>query len=42
MSVSYRKLWKMLDERNMKKMDLLEAVKMGPNTLAKFSKNGRY
>ena len=35
MRVSYNKLWKMLIDKNMKKMDLLEAIEMSPNTLAK-------
>lgn len=39
MRVSYNKLWKLLIDRNMKKMDLLEAVEMSPNTLAKLGRN---
>ena len=39
MRVSYNKLWKLLIDKNMKKMDLLEAVEMSPNTLAKFWRN---
>ncbi len=39
MKVSYNKLWKILIDRDMKKMDLLDAVKMSPNTLAKLSRN---
>ncbi|MCR5836852.1 MAG: helix-turn-helix transcriptional regulator [Lachnospiraceae bacterium] len=39
MRVSYNKLWKMLIDKNMKKMDLLEAVEMSPNTLAKLGRN---
>lgn len=39
MRVSYNKLWKLLIDKNMKKMDLLEAVEMSPNTLAKFGRN---
>lgn len=39
MKVSYNKLWKLLIDRHMKKMELLEAVEMSPNTLAKLGKN---
>lgn len=39
MRVSYNKLWKLLIDNNMKKMDLLEAVEMSPNTLAKLGRN---
>ncbi len=39
MKVSYRKLWKMLIDNDMNKQDLLEAVKMSPNTMAKLGKN---
>ena len=39
MQVSYNKLWKILIDKGMKKMDLLEAVGMSPNTLAKFGRN---
>ena len=39
MRVSYNKLWKLLIDNNMKKMDLLEAVEMSPNTLAKLRRN---
>ena len=39
MKVSYNKLWKLLIDKNMKKMDLLEAVEMSPNTLAKMGRN---
>lgn len=39
MKVSYNKLWKLLIDRNMKKMDLLDAVEMSPNTLAKLGRN---
>lgn len=38
MKVSYNKLWKMLIDKDMKKMDLLEAVEMSPNTLAKLGR----
>ena len=39
MRVSYNKLWKLLIDKDMKKMDLLEAVEMSPNTLAKLGRN---
>ena len=39
MRVSYNKLWKLLIDKNMKKMELLEAVEMSPNTLAKLRRN---
>lgn len=39
MKVSYNKLWKLLIDKNMKKMDLLEAIEMSPNTLAKLGRN---
>lgn len=39
MKVSYNKLWKLLIDKNMKKMDLLQAVEMSPNTLAKLGRN---
>ena len=39
MRISYNKLWKLLIDNGMKKMDLLEAVEMSPNTLAKLGKN---
>lgn len=39
MEVSYNKLWKLLIDKNMKKMDLLEAAQMSPNTLAKLGRN---
>ena len=40
MKVSYNKLWKLLIDKNMKKTDLIEAVKTSPNTIAKMGKNG--
>ena len=39
MRVSYYKLWKLLIDNDMQKMDLLEAVEMSPNTLAKLGRN---
>ena len=38
MRVSYNKLWKILIDKNMKKMDLLEAIEMSPNTLTKLGR----
>ena len=35
MSVSYKKLWKLLIDKNMSKMDLLEAAGLSTGTLAK-------
>lgn len=39
MAVSYNKLWKILIDRNMKKMQLKEAAGIGSTTLSKLSKN---
>lgn len=39
MGISYNKLWKLLIDKNMSKIELKEIVGMGPNTLAKLSKN---
>ena len=39
MSVSYKKLWKLLIDKNMSKMDLLEAASLSTGTLAKLGKN---
>ncbi len=39
MKVSYNKLWKMLIDREMNKQDLVDAIKMSPNTMAKMGKN---
>lgn len=38
-SVNYEKLWKMLEEHNMKKMDLVTATKISTNALAKLGRN---
>ena len=38
MRISYNKLWKMLIDKNMKKMDLVEDVGISSSTLAKMSK----
>lgn len=39
MSVRYRKLWKLLIDRNMNRCELRDAVKMSPNTLAKMGRD---
>lgn len=38
MAVSYNGLWKLLIDKNMKKMDLVEKVGISSSTLAKMSK----
>lgn len=40
MRISYNKLWKLLIDKNMKKMDLLEAAGLSTGTLAKLGKSG--
>lgn len=39
MSVSYDKLWKILEERNMMKTELIRAAKISTNAMAKLGKN---
>ena len=39
MKVSYKKLWKMLIDRDMNKTDLKEKTKMGSGTLAKLGRD---
>ena len=39
MSVSYKKLWKLLIDKDMKKKDLLAAAGLSPSTMAKLSAN---
>ncbi|MBQ6263236.1 MAG: helix-turn-helix transcriptional regulator [Clostridia bacterium] len=39
MAVTYNKLWKLLIDKNMKKMQLKEATGIGSTTLSKLSKN---
>ena len=39
MSISYKRLWKLLIDKNMNKSDLARAAKMSPNTMAKLGKN---
>lgn len=41
MAVSYRKLWKLLIDKDMKKKDLREAAEISTNALAKLGKNER-
>lgn len=40
MPFSYKPLFKLLVDRDMKKTDLIPAIGMGPSTLAKFEKGG--
>lgn len=39
MSVSYDKLWKILDEKHMMKTELTRAAKISTNAMAKLGKN---
>ncbi|SHI17477.1 helix-turn-helix domain-containing protein [Sporanaerobacter acetigenes] len=39
MVINYNKLWKLLIDKNMKKMDLKEAAHIGTTTLSRLSKN---
>lgn len=39
MAVSYNGLWKLLIDKDMKKMDLIEKTGISSSTLAKMSKN---
>jgi putative transcriptional regulator len=39
MPISYNKLWKLCIDRQMKKCELANAVKISPSTLAKLGKN---
>ncbi|MCL2061122.1 MAG: helix-turn-helix transcriptional regulator [Firmicutes bacterium] len=39
MAVSYKKLWKLLIDMDMKKKDLQEAAQLSPASVAKLSKN---
>ncbi len=39
MAVSYNKLWKLLIDKNMKRIDLRTAAKISSGTLAKLGKN---
>jgi len=39
MRIQYNKLWKILIDKNMKKVDLRDAAEISSNTIAKLSKN---
>ena len=39
MAVSYKKLWKLLIDRDMKKKDLRELAGISPSTIAKLGRN---
>ena len=41
MGVIYNKLWKLLIDKNISKVQLRDMTEMGPNTLAKLGKNQR-
>lgn len=41
MAISYNGLWKLLIDKGMSKVELRDAVGMGPGTLAKMGKNQR-
>ena len=40
MEVSYKKLWKLLIDKDIKKKDLIEKAKISPATVTKMGKNG--
>jgi len=40
MAVSYKKLWKLLIDKDIKKKDLIERAKISPATVTKMGKNG--
>ena len=39
MGFSYNKLWKLLIDKNMKKVELRDKISISPNTLSRLSKN---
>lgn len=39
MGFSYNKLWKLLIDKNMKKVELRDRISISPNTLSRLSKN---
>jgi len=39
MAVSYKKLWKLLIDKDMKKKDLREAANLSPSLIAKMGRN---
>ena len=40
MAVSYKKLWKLLIDKDLKKTDLCEQARISPATITKMGKNG--
>ena len=40
MAVCYKKLWKLLIDKDIKKKDLIEKAKISPATVTKMGKNG--
>ena len=40
MAVSYKKLWKLLIDKDIKKKDLIEKAKISPATVTKMGRNG--
>lgn len=40
MAVSYKKLWKLLIDKDIKKKDLIQKAKISPATVTKMGKNG--
>ena len=40
MAVSYKKLWKLLIDKDIKKKDLIERARISPATVTKMGKNG--
>lgn len=41
MALSYNKLWKLLIDEDMNKVNLRNRIEIGPSTLAKLTKNQR-
>ena len=39
MSISYNGLWKLLIDKNLKKVDLIERIEISSSTIAKMTKN---
>ena len=39
MSISYKGLWKLLIDKNLKKVDLIERLEISSSTIAKMTKN---
>ena len=39
MAISYKKLWKLLIDKNLKKVDLIERLEISSSTIAKMTKN---